>query len=56
MKDFVQKVERMRKLQKQYFRGRSKQVLAQSKEAERAVDEALEQMGHLVRYVLPGRN
>lgn len=50
MKDFVQKVERMRKLQKQYFRGRSKQVLAKSKEAERAVDEALEQMGQQILF------
>lgn len=38
MDDFIKLVEEMRKLQKQYFKTRDRDVLIRSKEAERKVD------------------
>lgn len=41
MNEFVKLVYEMRKAQKEYFRTRSKEVLQQSKQLERRVDEYL---------------
>jgi len=38
MDDFIKLVEEMRKLQKQYFKTRDRDVLIRSKESERKVD------------------
>lgn len=38
---FVKLVERMRRLQKEYFKGRSHDTLMQSKQAEQDVDNAI---------------
>lgn len=44
MESFVKKVERMRNLQKQYFRTRDKAILLESISTEREVDEAIKEM------------
>ena len=55
--EFVKLVERMRKLQREYFVGRSKAVLEQAKLAEMKVDRWLERYDvERVQYRLFGRN
>ena len=43
---FLDLVERMRAVQKEYFKTRDKNVLQESKRLEKEVDEALEKMGN----------
>jgi|WetSurMetagenome_2_1015567.scaffolds.fasta_scaffold1291254_1 hypothetical protein len=45
MPDFIEKVAKMRELQKNYFRYRDSQTLRACKAAEREIDQLLEQLG-----------
>lgn len=44
MKELIQAVKLMRELQKKYFRTRDREVLSQSKEAEKRVDAIITEL------------
>lgn len=56
LSNFVLLVDRMRNKQKEYFKTRDYQVLRESKELEKSVDEKIKEIKEGHRFYLGGKN
>ena len=56
LSNFVLLVDRMRNKQKEYFKTRDCQVLRESKELEKSVDEKIKEIKEGHRFYLGGKN